>query len=655
MSVAGTSGDRMAPPSGRFRRFLGSGRRWRLLVACAVAALGISLAIPAATSFADLAGGCDFSPANNGTPDCLGPLGGSTFEGGDGNLLVNTTGNTDWANVQGLNPGFDLASGTGDNSFGKGTKEDDPNVSVVSGSIPPNKSDLTRFYEASEFSQVNNHNFLYLAWERTNVLGTANFDFEINQKTQPDLTTTGAKTLVRTPGDLLVTYDFTNGGGRPAIGLLRWLTSTTTPVVPGVPTNACFSANSFPCWGDKVTLDGTDSIAAVNNLDPVTDPLFPNSPNSINPVPALQFGETAIDLTKAGVFTPGICQAFGSAFVRSRSSASFTAEVKDFIAPIPVNIANCGEVNIIKHTDPRGINQDFSYTSTIPNPVAGQSPATPDCSLDATPSGFTLNDNAGVDPPSPITAGSANTEHCGRVPAGSYTVLEGAEPANFTLESLTCTDNGVPGSHGSQDGANPFQADISVSPGGVVTCTYVNQQHLGAIKITKAGKDKNCTGAGTPSIGNGVCTGSATAHLSGAVFSIKDSNGNPISASPVTTGSDGTVCVDHLPFGDYSVQETSPPNGYAIDDTTAHAVTVNANSTCGDGNEATFTAGDTPLTNLTVNAASQVSGATNSTITCVDSSNADIGNSPQGPSDPAKVTANDLKPGTYTCTVVIDP
>jgi hypothetical protein len=56
-----------------------------------------------------------------------------------------------------------------------------------------------------------------------------------------------------------------------------------------------------------------------------------------------------------------------------------------------------------------------------------------------------------------------------------------------------------------------------------------------------------------------------------------------------------------------------------------------------------------------VNAQSQLSGATNSTITCVDSTNADIGNSPHGPSDPAKVTANDLKPGTYTCTVVIDP
>jgi hypothetical protein len=90
-------------------------------------------------------------------------LSGSTFEGNDGNLVVNTANNTDWCNdatapvspnlcttpFPGLHTGVDLASGTGDNSFGQGTKEDNSAVTVVSGSIPPQKSDLTRFYEAS--------------------------------------------------------------------------------------------------------------------------------------------------------------------------------------------------------------------------------------------------------------------------------------------------------------------------------------------------------------------------------------------------------------------------------------------------------------------------------------------------------------------------
>src|SRR6266536_1866125 len=194
----------------RLRRIISAKRTWGVLTAAATVAIG--LAIPAA-SFADNASGCDFA-ANGTTQSCSSPLSGSTFAGGDGNLATSPTtfGTTDWQNVSGLNPGIDLTSGSGDNSFGQGTKEDNAAVSVVNGSIPPQKSDLTRFYEASEFA--NGSNFLYLAWERTNNLGSANMDFEINQKTQPDLTA-GPKTLNRTAGDLLVTFDFTNGGGRP--------------------------------------------------------------------------------------------------------------------------------------------------------------------------------------------------------------------------------------------------------------------------------------------------------------------------------------------------------------------------------------------------------------------------------------------------------
>ncbi len=84
-------------------------------------------------------------------------------------------------------------------------------------------------------------------------------------------------------------------------------------------------------------------------------------------------------------------------------------------------------------------------------------------------------------------------------------------------------------------------------------------------------------------------------------------------------------------------------------------MTVDTNSTCRDGNEATYTATDTPLTDITATATSEVSGGTQSKITCVDSSNANVKNSPQGFSDPVEVDANGLTPGTYTCTIVIDP
>jgi hypothetical protein len=113
-------------------------------------------------------------------------------------------------------------------------------------------------------------------------------------------------------------------------------------------------------------------------------------------------------------------------------------------------------------------------------------------------------------------------------------------------------------------------------------------------------------------------------------------------------------------FGTYHITETAAPSGYAIDDSTTHDVTVNANTDCNSDPFAgtSFAATDTPLTDISASVASEAAGGTQSNIHCVDSSNADVGNSPQpasGNAESATVTANGLKPGTYTCTITIDP
>src|SRR6266545_4941636 len=271
-------------------------------------------------------------------------LAGSTFEGNDGNLVVNTAGNTDWVNAPNRVRGDGLASGSTDNAFGQGTKEDDANVTVVTGSIPPQKSNLTRFYVANEFAS--NSNYLYLAWERSNVLGSANMDFEINKLAQPNLTTTGPKTLNRTAGDVLITFDF-GGSGNPVLGLLKWVTTG--------PTSQCFSSNALPCWGNRVNLSAAGFAEGAVNSVTVTDPIANVS------LPGLTFGEAAVNLTAAGVFG-STCEAFASAFLKSRSSASFPAEVKDFVAPRPVSISNCGFFNIPATTE--NGDSTFDYTTT---------------------------------------------------------------------------------------------------------------------------------------------------------------------------------------------------------------------------------------------------------------------------------------------------
>jgi hypothetical protein len=61
-----------------------------------------------------------------------------------------------------------------------------------------------------------------------------------------------------------------------------------------------------------------------------------------NPIPALRFGEVAINMTAAGLFPTGSCAAFGSVFAKTRGSGSaLTASLQDVIAPVPMYTSNC--------------------------------------------------------------------------------------------------------------------------------------------------------------------------------------------------------------------------------------------------------------------------------------------------------------------------
>src|SRR6266540_1023748 len=105
----------------------------------------------------------------------------STFDAGDGNLVLDDE-TQDWVNAPNRAVALDVTPARDDNSFGQGTKEDTAVPTVVTGSIPPNKSDLTRFYVANQ--RVAGKEFLYLAWERVQEpSGTTNMDFEFNQST----------------------------------------------------------------------------------------------------------------------------------------------------------------------------------------------------------------------------------------------------------------------------------------------------------------------------------------------------------------------------------------------------------------------------------------------------------------------------------------
>jgi hypothetical protein len=200
--------------------------------------------------------------------------------------------------------------------------------SITDGSIPPNKSDLLRFYVHNNRETVGStvHDFIYLAWERVlDPQGTTNMDFELNQNTA--LSANGV-TPVRKAGDVLIKYDLSQGGGNLTMGYHRWVTSGTCEANGAQP----------PCWGPVNDLLPGTFEGKANDFGAVDDPINPNATRSLS---TLTFGEASIDMQAAGIFTAGQCLNFGRAYLKSRSSDSFTAAIKDFVKPVAVSIGNC--------------------------------------------------------------------------------------------------------------------------------------------------------------------------------------------------------------------------------------------------------------------------------------------------------------------------
>ena len=435
----------------------------------------------------------------------LANLPGSPFDAGDGNLVLNDEAQ-DWANAPNLATAVDVTPARDDNSFGQGTKEDTAVPTVVTGSIPPNKSDLTRFYVANQ--RVGDDQFLYLAWERVQEpSGTTNMDFEFNQSTT--LSGNGV-TPVRTAGDVLIKYDLAQGGTNPILGFHRWVTS-------GTPATVCEASNTVPCWGPVQSLAGNfeGSINDPTNNPPdgsVTDPIPPEAPRTLS---ARTFGEAAINLTDSGLLPPGQCDAFSGAYLKSRSSDAFTSAVKDFISPIPVSISNCGEIIIRKVTDPSPdpTNTSFDFTLAVGPSNLNQS--------------FSLHDG--------------EQHSSGEVFAGSgYSAAE-TVPTGWELVSATC-----------DDGSPVTNIDVSVNE--TVTCTFTNRTR-GTINIHQQ-----------DDLGNPLEGAVFTLFIDNPPLNGPAPHGAEDTATAKTcmTGADGNCTISDVVPGQYWVVETTGVPGHDL-------------------------------------------------------------------------------------------
>jgi Prealbumin-like fold domain len=634
-------------------------------------------------------------PASASHPEAS--LAGSNFEiDEDANLKVDDPAppSLDWANVAEIRA-TDIATGQNDDSYKGGVKEDTECPGETTGSIPNNKSDLLTFHVYEEAGTGGHPGFLNLAWSRvTDPSGTTLMDFEFNQS-ETDCTVGPNK--VRTAGDLLIEYAIDQGGARAEISGRFW-TGTA--------------------WGPVVDLDdGTDCGGGPCAVGTINQTAIPAAQSdgliSTGELAPRTFGEAQLDLRL--IFDAGECASFGSAMLKSRSSDSFTSQLKDFIAPVGIDLQNCGNVIIRKQTDP---DEDpnttlFGYTKSF-----NTDPASPNT--------FQLTDDGVQDYNNTVLFGSG------------YTVTENVIPAGWNFLSVDCS---------ASSGVTPTIVGAQVtfaidSDSDVLDCTYTNQARGSIIveKITDdgtgsfdftsgtltpspftltttaagdAGKDSEtftdlapgtydvaetvpagwnlvsatCSDGSDPaSIGlSGGETVTCTFHDArekGAVLIVKTrkhaAGGSDDQAHPnvtftvtggelpaagvnVVTDANGEACLDGLVVsslvGDYTVTETVP-TGYEADGDIAKTVSVTHESTCGDNSEDVVSFRNTPLTNVTVSVDSQIDGGTASTIVCTDA-DANQSSGSTGANGDGSLTVSDLLPTdptvTLTCEITVDP
>ena len=165
------------------------------------------------------------------------------------------------------------------------------------------------------------------------------------------------------------------------------------------------------------------------------------------------------------------------------------------------------------------------------------------------------------------------------------------------------------------------------------TATGLN--NCGALKIVKTKKH--------------AAAGPGNHPHAGVAFSV--TGGELPAGTTATTDANGVACIAGIASGSYTVTETVP-TGYAVTSANPQTGTVVEDTTCATATPVTFT--NMPLTDITVSVNSQIDGGTFSSVDCEPTATDPDLPLTSGTGD-GSVTVSDLQPGTYVCTVVIDP
>src|SRR2546427_9212049 len=216
---------------------------------------------------------------------------------------------------------FTDGTGSTDDIFGRGSKENDQSSWVCTGGSAPPKDDVVnqisingappiageiafRFFPVSGVQKQ----FLYANWSRLSNNGDAHIDYEFNQAdpaTNP-ASPSCPQLPLRTPGDFLVSFDTQSGGAIINASAFTWNGTTFVPL--------------------SVGSQGTLWDAAVNTAPSIT---------GLTVTGTNLFGELALNVSATIGTIP--CEKVLFVSMKTRASTSLSAELKDRTRVKPLN------------------------------------------------------------------------------------------------------------------------------------------------------------------------------------------------------------------------------------------------------------------------------------------------------------------------------
>jgi hypothetical protein len=381
----------------------------------------------------------------------------------------------------------------------------DPNTWGWDTHAPQSKDDINNAFFFIVLDTINHpetptapghHFWALMAGDREATNGTSFLDFEFLQhnitKVADGTFTADGPDGGRTVNDLDVTLSFTGGGGIFTPAVFQW-----NPVGDGT-----FIYSSIP------TPAGTTFIQS-NKTQPTPFPGLSGAFGLDHYTDSLQFVEAAIDITAllgSGISTPCRGLPFTTIFIKTKSSAAPTAELKDLIAPFALNVC----------TD--NVPPTITTTGTPANGVLGCNPTT--AAIDAALGTATATDACST-PTVTHTDGAVSSSGCSRSETRTWTATDAcgntataSRTATWTQDvtAPTITTTGTPAN--GVLGCNPTTAAIDAALGtatatdacGTPTVTHTD----GAVSSNGCLRSETRTWTATDACGN-TATASRTA------------------------------------------------------------------------------------------------------------------------------------------------